>query len=200
MGGEIRVVLAAPVAIPRPKTPFFERSGLPEVLTLALTIPPGCEHLTSQQFSAQLAARIASVEAEHRCERHAAGKGFRGKRGLARLDWRDTPGRGGAGRPSFRPKVRATKGHVRRAVLDRIADFLQAYAEALTAFRKGQRDIAFPHGTWALFHRLGIRAAPAPTWPVRYLGTRGLRPVVMPRCARSSIRAAHPPYLAYYKK
>ena len=56
----------------------------------------------------------------------------------------------------------ASNAAVRRAVLDRIADFRVAYAKALLSFTTGNRAASFPSGTWKLRRHLRLNCCSPP--------------------------------------
>ena len=147
----------------RPTTAFFVDSCLPESATLRLGVPPGFQDLTPREFAGRFANRLGEVEEELRRAWRAEGRSFVGKPALKRKSWKDTPkSKLHRGRGTIRPRVAATTKAGRVAVLNRLADFVRDHAEALATFRRGDREVSFPLGTWAAVRRFGA-CAPAPT-------------------------------------
>lgn len=150
-------------AVERPATRYFEASRLPEAATLEYHVPPECAGLGAAGF--QAAVQKAEFEAEEaaRRARKAAGKGFVGVEGLARMSWkRRAESEEAWGRRNARPKVLGSDAGAREEALRRVALFEAAYAVALAAFREGEREVAFPAGTWAMVERLKAVRGPEP--------------------------------------
>ena len=145
--------------IERPATAFFQDSSLPESVTLRLEVPPGFHDLAPSEFAGRFASRLGEVETELRRAWRAQGRSFLGKQALKRKSWKDTPkSKLQRGRGTIRPRVAATTKAGRVAVLNRLADFVRDHAEALATFRRGDRGVSFPLGTWAAVRRFGARS------------------------------------------
>ncbi len=68
-----------------------------------------------------------------------------------------------AKRFQLKPRV-ATKDKWRRiAALQQLSDFAASYRDAFESWRKGQRDVVFPYGTYLMRVLHGVRCAPAPS-------------------------------------
>ncbi len=149
--------------VARPATRYFDASRLPAVATLEYHVPPECAGLGAAGFQAAVQAAEFAAEEAVRKARKAAGKGFVGVEGLARMTWeRRATSEEAWGRRNLRPKVLGADAGARAEALRRVALFEAAYAVAMAAFREGERGVAFPAGTWAMVERLGAERGPAP--------------------------------------
>ena len=64
---------------------------------------------------------------------------------------------------AINPEVAAEDKSTRIAMLNFLADFRHAYAEARDLWRQGLRLALFPYGTFALMRHHRVCVAPAPT-------------------------------------
>jgi REP element-mobilizing transposase RayT len=132
-----------PEMVPRPEG-FFRRCGVvPEGVSLHLTVPPGCG--TAAEFRELLEIALAELERRHARERCT----FLGAaRVLAQKWWKrpqsEEPRRG------LRPRIAARNAGRRTELIASLRAFLAAYRDAFAAWRRGQREVLFPAGTYAL--------------------------------------------------
>jgi REP element-mobilizing transposase RayT len=137
----------ATLTAPRPKT-FFRANGyLPASAQLELTVPPGFD--SHEAFRNDLSAAVA--ELEDRASRQLASEG-RAFLGAAKVLAQRPLARPATGEPRRRlnPRVAARDKWKRIEALCRLADFVDAYREALAAFSGGVRDVVFPAGTYLM--------------------------------------------------
>lgn len=135
------------VTVPRPKTFFRQNGPLPESAPLRLHRPAcGC---SDDEFDARLSELLAHAEAA------AAAKMTVEKRAFLGAEWilaQKSGGRPGPGEPrrGLKPRVAARDKWKRVEALQRLADFISSYREALAAWRGGVRSALFPPGTYLL--------------------------------------------------
>lgn len=132
--------------VKRPKHFFDPKGGLPEEVTLRLTVPPGFD--SAEKFREELERALAIREDEERSRHHARG-GFLGvRRVLAQKPTaRPAPGEP---RRGLKPRVASRNKWKRIEALGRLVEFLRSYRTAWKARRAGAVDALFPHGTYLL--------------------------------------------------
>lgn len=145
-----------PLAVERPSCFFREAGRVARSAKLVLQRPPGFEDDGSFREALEAAVRRAEEEAAARLEREQ-----RSFAGAARVQAQDPHGRPSTVEPrrTLKPRVAARDAGVRREALLRFRSFVDAYREALAAWRTGLRDVLFPPGTWAMRVRHGARCA-----------------------------------------
>lgn len=146
----------------RPKT-FFDgdNSRLPATLDLELVRPEIFSKLTDEELHARLHEEVHVREVEKQEAMDKEGRRFLGEKKVQRQRW-NRPPRAPTDRFGPRPKVSEGNKWVRIAALQRNKHWERAYAEARDAFRAGQREVEFPHGTWWMQHHVGVKVATAP--------------------------------------
>jgi len=132
--------------VERPKHFFDPRGGLPDRVTLQLTVPPGFD--SAEQFRVALEPALEFREAGAR-SRYKGRGGFLGvDRVLAQKPFaRPRPGEA---RRHLNPRIAGRDKWKRIEALGRLAEFLRAYRAAWNAKRAGARGTPFPHGTYLL--------------------------------------------------
>jgi REP element-mobilizing transposase RayT len=134
---------AGEIQVQRPRHFFDPEGGLPDVITLQLTTPPGFP--SAEAFRERLTAELAEREAKA----VSAATGFLGvARVLAQRPTAQPRNREPRGR--LRPRVAARDKWKRIEALGRLVGFLTAYRSALRAWRDGQDDVLFPAGTYLM--------------------------------------------------
>ena len=141
----------------RPKHFFDPKGGLPDEITLRLTVPPGFD--SAEGFREQLGLALDAREADAR-SRHHARSGFLG---VARVLAQKPTARPAPGEPrrALNPRVAGRDKWKRIEALGRLVAFLRAYRKAWKARRAGTEGVCFPVGTYLL--RLHHRVACADT-------------------------------------
>jgi len=132
--------------VERPKHFFDPNGGLPDRVTLQLTVPPGFS--TPEQFRGDLQRALERREADARTRY----KGRGGFLGVARVLRQKPFARPAPGEPRRRlnPRVASRDKWKRIEALGRLVDFLDSYRTAWTARRAGATEVLFPHGTYLL--------------------------------------------------
>ena len=149
VGGEAFVV-------ERPKHFFDPKGGLPDRVTLQLTVPPGFDR---ERFRSELEQALERREAQARSRY----KGRRGFLGVARVLAQKPFARPASGEPrrGLNPRLAARDRWKRIEALGRLVEFLRSYRQAWTARRTGIPDALFPHGTYLLRVLHDVRCAGA---------------------------------------
>ncbi|BDG01435.1 transposase [Anaeromyxobacter oryzae] len=147
----------APFVVERPKDFFDPKGGLPDRVTLQLTVPPGFD--SPEQFRAELQRALERRETDAR----ARYKGRGGFLGVARVLAQKPFARPAPGEPrrALNPRVAAGDKWKRIETLGRLAEFLRSYRGAWNARRAGADDTLFPHGTYLLRVLHGVPCAAA---------------------------------------
>jgi putative transposase len=134
----------------RPSGGFFGRnSSLPEEVSLTLLPPPGFEHLSHEQFDAEVRQRLIARETEIRAQFRAEGRSFLGMDGVLRCSHDDRPSTREP-RRGMRPRAAGAETTVRIAAITRWQEFLRSYRLAFARWRDGDRSAVFPEGTWLM--------------------------------------------------
>jgi REP element-mobilizing transposase RayT len=150
IGGEAFVV-------ERPKHFFDPKGGLPDRVTLELTVPPG--FASAEEFRGELLRALEPLEAAAR-SRHSPRGGFLGVARVLRQKPFAWP-KPGEPRRGLNPRVAGRDKWKRVETLVRLLEFLESYRAAWAARRDGAADALFPHGTYLLRVRHGVPCAGA---------------------------------------
>jgi putative transposase len=131
---------AAGLRIARPKHFFTDDGGMPAEVELTLTTPPGFE-------SARAYRRALEAELGWQEDRAAQGvEHFEGVLAVRRQRWDKRPK---AVEPpgGIKPRLAGREEETRSGLLDELEAFLEAYQDALLAWREKRRRVVFPAGT-----------------------------------------------------
>ena len=139
--------------VPRPKHFFDPHGGMPDSVPLELTPPPG---FTVETFREQLVAALAEREAE-------AVKKVGAFLGVARVLAQKTTARPRSveDHRGLNPRVAARDRWKRIEALGRLVSFLAEYRTALKEWRKGEKSVLFPAGTYLMRVAHGVACAGA---------------------------------------
>jgi REP element-mobilizing transposase RayT len=140
---------------------FFRPDGpLPSEAPLQLTVAPALANLDVDEFERRLSALVRADEDRFAREREASGRACLGvDRVLAQLPTAQPRSR--EPRRKLSPKVAARDKGRRLEALRLLRDFVAAYREARSSWRKGLRAVLFPPGTYALRIYAGVLCQPA---------------------------------------
>jgi REP element-mobilizing transposase RayT len=148
--------------VERPKVFFRPNGSMPATARLDIVRAPMLAEMTQSDYGAALEAAIVHRVHEARAALKNQGRSFMGEREVLRQKTTDSP-QSWAVRRGLRPRVAAKNKWRREEALQRLKDWEDAYRVALAAWSSGQRDVIFPHGTYALRVREGVACAPVPT-------------------------------------
>ncbi len=137
-------------------------SKYPKVAELKLVRPPVMTDLSDDELRDEILARVDARELELIEQRRRSGKQVLGMKKVLAQHWAACPPKR---KDLFTtvPNVSGRSKWARIEALQRRAEFLQAYARARDAFAAGDRDVAFPPGTWLMRRRYNVRCHPPPT-------------------------------------
>jgi hypothetical protein len=153
---------APPLVIKRPKGFLDEDSGRwPEEVTLTMSRPPGHDDLSDEELAARIARATEAREEAARKKATERGIRFLGRRNIRRQSRRASPR---TREPHFgiSPRHACKDEWMRIERLRRERDWLDAYEDALRAWRAGHRDTVFPYGTNKMRKVHRVRVAPRP--------------------------------------
>jgi putative transposase len=144
-------------SVNRPKHFFDPKGGLPDEITLELTVPPGFD--SAERFRHLLACALEAREAGARKLWRARG----GFLGVSRVLAQKPTARPRPGEPrrKLNPRVAARDKWKRVEALGRLVEFLRAYRVAWKARQAGKANVVFPHGTYLLRVVHGVPCAGA---------------------------------------
>jgi len=138
---------ARALIVSRPDDFFGKRSKMPTEVTIRLERPTGFEHLSDAEWAANLKAAVSVEEQRAREERHSSGRGIVGREAVLQVHPTERP-RTAEPRGGRRPYVACLDAARRVAELDALATFRSARRSALERAWAGERDVAFPVGTY----------------------------------------------------
>lgn len=128
---------------------FFDDGGaLPDSVTLEFTRPPILMPLSDLELHSTLAEKVADLVRRARVEMLANGKSFLGRETILRQSFGSAPGTQPT-RTGINPRIACKSPSLRLAAISRLSHFLRAYRAALLRWRAGDREVAFPVGTYA---------------------------------------------------
>jgi REP element-mobilizing transposase RayT len=135
--------------------PSFFGEDMPATLELEIVRPPVMPELSDQQLRAEIRRRTIEREQKLMVERKAAGRTVMGVEAVLRQSIDDRP-RTRDERFGTRPTVSTRSVWAREACLQRNADWLCRYRDALTRYVQGIRDALFPFGTYLMKVRFSV--------------------------------------------
>ena len=137
---------------------------MPETVTLHIVRPAGFEQLADKEFAAMVETRIRAAEKAAALERSRMGSRVLGRRAVLNQKWSDHP-TSRERRRELDPRVAARSKWSRIEALLRNRAFRDAYVRAREALLAGDRDVAFPAGTYWLrrFTQARCEAWPSPS-------------------------------------
>jgi REP element-mobilizing transposase RayT len=142
-----RLVGGKGVVFKRPEGFFREDGPMPEEATLRFRPPPGFED--DPDFVAALLRHLEREEDRLAAELGKAGRSFLGVAKVRAQKWYARPAHGER-RRGLSPTVACRNKWKRIEALQLLKAFRVAYRAALEKWRKGQRDVVFPYGTWLM--------------------------------------------------
>jgi putative transposase len=137
--------------VERPRGFFGEE--MPEAVELEVVRPRCCRTLSDEELRGVIEEELGQRERRYLGRGKAMGMGR-----VMRQDWNASPG-SSAPRRGMRPTIAGANKWARIEALQRSAEWLCAYKEALRRFVSGQRDVEFPKGSWWMGVRLGCVVA-----------------------------------------
>jgi hypothetical protein len=143
---------------------FFDpkNDDVPPFVAVRIVRPSIMPELSDDELFAKIREVVVRREREAAEKTRREHRRFLGEQRIVRQSWCRTP-RSREERFGSQPRVSSRHKWARIAALQRNADWDAAYAEAYDALTRGERDVEFPHGTYALRCYAGVRVAQAPS-------------------------------------
>jgi putative transposase len=141
---------------------FFDEDGpLPDSVKLEFVHPPALTGVGTSDLEARLRCIVAKFvrQARNRMSQH--GLQFLGRNVVLRQSPLETP-RTDAPRRNLSPRIAGKSTSARITAIAKMRNFAQQYRAAWNAWRLGNRDTVFPHGTYALRIHAGVTCAQEP--------------------------------------
>ena len=153
-----RDIAGTETVIRRPDV-FFRKDGpTPETVVLRI-VPPAIDGMSGAQIADEIEARVEARERELRDEAARTGRSFLGRRAVLEQSPLASPTTREP-RRRLSPRVAAADPAVRIGAIARIKQFLLDYRDAFLKWKRGIRDVLFPHGTYALRLHAAVPCAP----------------------------------------
>jgi REP element-mobilizing transposase RayT len=146
------------ITIKRPSVYFSNQGTMPDTIRLRLIAPPG---ISASAWANRVRERVVEEEQAAALERRASGSRVLGRKNVLSTSPYGRPTTAHR-RSTLRPFIAAKNRALRTRELNALKEFRTQYRRAWIAFRDGARSTRFPAGTFALFHRCGVRVAPSP--------------------------------------
>jgi REP element-mobilizing transposase RayT len=152
-----RQIGSAPLVAKRPSAFFRDNGYMPESVELELAVPPG--FASAAEFRERLEESLRAAEERARSEHER--DGFRCM-GAAKLLAQKPTARPATRerRRGLNPRVTAPDKWKRIEAIERLEDFVNAYREALAAWRDKAAKVLFPAGTYLMRVAHGVACAP----------------------------------------
>jgi REP element-mobilizing transposase RayT len=148
-----------PKTCKRPR--YFFSSKMPEELELEMHRPPGFEDLSHEELSDLVKNAIHDREERFRAEADLEGRRFLGRRAVLAQSRYARP-KTKSGRADIKPRIKARDKQRLRELIERNRSWDIDYAEALHAWRSGDRNVLFPYGTNKMRMVHDVRCASPP--------------------------------------
>ena len=147
-----------PLKVKRPEGFFSD--DMPEEVEVAIQRPKGLyPDADDTEARRRLRAHIQELQSELLATKQAEGQTFMGVRKVMRQS-RDNKVKNQRAR--IRPHVASKDQQKRVNALLELVRFWKDHREARLAFKKDQRNVEFPLGTWAMTRTCGVRVRPPP--------------------------------------
>ena len=145
----------------RPPCSFFRNEKKwPKTVSILRVIPPCLAGHTDGEATTLLSDAVRARCLEKQEAMKEENRRFKGVKKLAKDKWWRVPGSSSKDDwYGVRPKVAVRSQWRRLAALQRNAVWEAAYAAADEAFKKGEREVEFPYGTWLVRQRHCVKVA-----------------------------------------
>ena len=139
----------------RPEVFFRQDGDMPESASITLTPPPLSTMPRGQSYSEQIGKLVRNREQEIRNEMARLGRSFMGKAAVLRQKVTESPSTIEP-RRQLNPNVACKSKWHRIEALRRLKEFISEYKRAFQEWRRGNRAVVFPAGTYALRLHAGV--------------------------------------------
>ncbi len=143
----------------RPDVFFRDEGDMAESASITLTPPPLATKLSPQNYNEKISNLVHDEELRIQTEMAALGRAFIGKAAVLAQKVGDSPFTREP-RRRLNPTVACKSKWHRIEALRRQKRFILEYREALLEWRRGNREVLFPAGTYALRIHAGVSCAP----------------------------------------
>ena len=144
------------------KRPECLSDTYPATATLRFCLPPGLE-ARGREIVEAIEERAEEKQREARAKVLERGGRFRTRAELAAVDPFDAP-KTKKRKNLIVPALRAARAAVLKVAKKQLVAWRNAYRAAFEAFRRGNRKVEWPCGTWFYARYAGVRVAPDPVW------------------------------------
>ena len=135
---------------------FFRKDGnMAESASITLTPPPLTTSLSREGYCKQIAKLVQNREQEIQTEMARLGQSFMGKAAVLGQKVTDSPFTKET-RRKLNPNIACKSKWHRIEALRRLKTFISEYKAALIEWRRGNRNVVFPEGTYALRIQAGV--------------------------------------------
>jgi putative transposase len=145
--------------VKRPTVYFKEDGTMPKTVTLTIHPAPIQENISIDVYEKRIAGQIAHEENKIADEMSATNKRFMGMSAVMRQSHGDRP-KSLEIRRGMNPRFAAKDKELRIRIIERYEQFVFHYRQALKAWRAGNREVAFPPGTYAMRIHASVNVAP----------------------------------------
>lgn len=145
--------------VKRPDVYFSDDGEMPKKIKLSIEPPPQFNHLDVTTYEQQVLDKLEAESQKIREEMSKLGQSFLGTRGIMAQNPYGNPVTREK-RFGINPRVAAKNKWLRMEAIQRNKEFLSQYKRALKRWREGDRDVEFPHGTYALRVHSGVKCQP----------------------------------------
>ena len=145
--------------IRRPDVYFQSDGEMPDVAELKIYRPPSHENMRPHIYEKLVVAEIAHREHTIAREMQEARQSFMGMDAVLKQSYKDKP-KSAESHRTVNPKFASVNKWLRINAIKRYKQFVSDYMLSRDAFKKGNRDVYFPFGTYALRVHLGVNVAP----------------------------------------
>jgi len=135
--------------VKRPDVYFQDNGKMPKTIQLTIEPPSQFGHLGLEKYEKLLAEKLVEEAAKIAMEMEDFGQSFLGIAGIMKQRYTGKP-TSRAKHFGINPKVAAKNKWLRMEALQRNKELLFQYREALKRWKKGDRKVLFPAGTYAL--------------------------------------------------
>ena len=139
----------------RPEVFFRKEGDMTESASITLVSPPLTTRPTQQNYNEQISNLVQNEETRIQAEMAKLGRSFMGKDAILRQKVTDAPSTTEP-RRQLNPNVACKSKWHRIEALRRLKSFVIEYKQAFLEWRRGNREVVFPAGTYALRIHAGV--------------------------------------------
>ena len=145
--------------VERPKVYFRKDGDMPDEVELMIVRPPQYADISQEEYEELIEREVTAREEKIHKEMKSKGQSFLGVHEIMRQSHNSSP-KSYAKRRGFNPQIAGKNKWLRLEAIQRHKEFQFEYREAYKRWRKGDRDVVFPAGTYALRVFCGVKCHP----------------------------------------